>query len=100
MGMFSMYTGLIYNDCFSKSVNIFSSHWKQNFNYTYVSTNAELLLDPKYTDTYIGTPYPIGIDPVWQVRLYWNFVNHADWASFIFFESDAEFSFSTYLNFE
>lgn len=65
MGCFSMYTGLVYNDIFSKSMNIFQSSWFSPYDDNYLEHNKALTLDPK--DSYIDTPYFIGIDPVWQV---------------------------------
>ncbi|XP_026477374.1 V-type proton ATPase 116 kDa subunit a-like isoform X2 [Ctenocephalides felis] len=64
MGIFSMYTGFIYNDIFSISINIFGSGWSINYNESTVLNNTELVLDPKYD---YGTAYPIGLDPVWQL---------------------------------
>ncbi|XP_065211529.1 V-type proton ATPase 116 kDa subunit a 1-like isoform X2 [Planococcus citri] len=66
MGLFSMYTGLIYNDVFSKSLNTFGSHWKvKSVNESVYETNPDLTLNPSFD--YTGTPYPFGIDPVWQL---------------------------------
>lgn len=61
-----MYTGFIYNDVFSKSVNIFSSHWNVLYDKHTMMDNKYLELDPK--DAYWHTPYPVGLDPVWQVQ--------------------------------
>ncbi|KAJ8727317.1 hypothetical protein PYW07_001436 [Mythimna separata] len=66
MGLFSMYTGLIYNDIFSKSLNIFGSSWRNNYNESTLMSNKLLQLNPDSMD-YIQTPYPFGIDPVWQL---------------------------------
>ncbi|KAM3956776.1 V-type proton ATPase 116 kDa subunit a 1 isoform 2-T2 [Aphomia sociella] len=66
MGLFSMYTGLIYNDIFSKSLNIFGSAWRNNYNTSTLQENKLLQLNPDSLD-YVQTPYPFGIDPVWQL---------------------------------
>ncbi|XP_012522431.1 V-type proton ATPase 116 kDa subunit a1 isoform X2 [Monomorium pharaonis] len=66
MGIFSMYTGLIYNDVFSKSLNIFGSNWMVNYNKSTIRHNRELQLDPNST-AYFDYPYPFGMDPVWQL---------------------------------
>ncbi|XP_031848174.1 V-type ATPase subunit a family protein Vha100-1 isoform X1 [Nomia melanderi] len=67
MGLFSMYTGFIYNDVFSKSLNIFGSYWKINYDYSTIHSNKELQLNPSSKDEYDQIPYPIGMDPVWQL---------------------------------
>uniref|UniRef100_A0AAQ5YB41 V-type proton ATPase subunit a n=1 Tax=Amphiprion ocellaris TaxID=80972 RepID=A0AAQ5YB41_AMPOC len=68
MGLFSIYTGLIYNDCFSKSLNIFGSGWsvKAMFDEKVWDGNGVLTLDPNITGVFKG-PYPLGIDPIWNL---------------------------------
>ncbi|XP_044259980.1 V-type proton ATPase 116 kDa subunit a1 [Tribolium madens] len=65
MGLFSMYTGFVYNDIFSKSMNIFGSSWFVQFNKEQALELDERDLDPRYD--YTGTPYFIGMDPAWQL---------------------------------
>lgn len=60
-----MYTGLIYNDIFSKSLNIFGSNWEVKYNTSTIMENSDLALDPK--DSFMNSAYPFGMDPIWQV---------------------------------
>ncbi|KAJ7987187.1 hypothetical protein DPEC_G00336150 [Dallia pectoralis] len=75
MGLFSVYTGLIYNDCFSKSLNIFGSGWSvramftdQQWTNETLQTNTLLTLNPNVSGVFIG-PYPFGIDPIWSMAV-------------------------------
>ncbi|XP_063075365.1 V-type proton ATPase 116 kDa subunit a 3 [Engraulis encrasicolus] len=71
MGLFSMYTGAIYNECFSKGLSPFPSGWHlqpmiQHYNWSEdtLRDNQYLTLDPNVTGVFRG-PYPFGIDPIW-----------------------------------
>ncbi|XP_076878624.1 T cell immune regulator 1, ATPase H+ transporting V0 subunit a3b [Brachyhypopomus gauderio] len=71
MGLFSIYTGAIYNECFSRGLSTFSSGWRvrpnaEHYNWTQETfkNNPYLSLDPNVTGVFTG-PYPFGIDPIW-----------------------------------
>ncbi|KRT84294.1 hypothetical protein AMK59_1703 [Oryctes borbonicus] len=67
MGIFSTYTGFIYNDMFSKSLNIFGSHWSVNITEEHAMSIQDLHMLNPASDDYYGIPYPFGVDPVWQL---------------------------------
>ncbi|KAL3316975.1 hypothetical protein Ciccas_004372 [Cichlidogyrus casuarinus] len=71
MGAFSIYTGVIYNDFFAKSMNIFGSSWYPQYSADVIQTTSVLQLEPEIspnkTQMFTGYPYPFGIDPIWQM---------------------------------
>ncbi|NXL51122.1 VPP3 ATPase, partial [Podilymbus podiceps] len=82
MGAFSVYTGFIYNECFSKATVIFPSAWsvatmanRSSWSSAYLATHPSLTLDPNVTGVFQG-PYPFGIDPIWSLATnHLNFLN-------------------------
>ena len=77
MAMFSIFTGLIYNDIFSKSLNIFGSSFQVYQEEAAIMAEKSQMIDPAppFGDEtrakgYYGTPYVFGIDPIWQVGCY------------------------------
>ncbi|KAK6101351.1 V-type ATPase subunit family protein [Brugia pahangi] len=69
MGCFSVYTGFIYNDAYSKSFNLFGSSWRNIYaDLSKYESEKELMLTPQwaYYNLSIG-PYPIGVDPIWNL---------------------------------
>ncbi|KAM8816040.1 V-type proton ATPase 116 kDa subunit a 3 isoform 1-T2 [Rhynchonycteris naso] len=75
MGLFSVYTGFIYNECFSRATVIFPSGWsvaamanQSNWSDAFLAEHPLLALDPNITGVFLG-PYPFGIDPIWSLAI-------------------------------
>ncbi|XP_061581193.1 T cell immune regulator 1, ATPase H+ transporting V0 subunit a3b [Cololabis saira] len=71
MGLFSIYTGAIYNECFSRGLTTFSSAWhvgpmfeKNIWNASVLTGSQYLTMDPVEPGVF-SSPYPFGIDPIW-----------------------------------
>ncbi|XP_077106962.1 V-type proton ATPase 116 kDa subunit a 3 isoform X1 [Ranitomeya variabilis] len=72
MGVLSIYTGFIYNECFSRATVIFPSAWNvtemvgaKNWTREFLSTSTLAPLDPNITSVFTAV-YPFGIDPIWS----------------------------------
>lgn len=64
MGLFSVYTGFIYNECFSRATTIFPSGWsvaamaeQSGWSDAFLAQHPMLTLDPNVTGVFLG-PYP------------------------------------------
>ena len=78
MALFSIYTGVIYNDVYSKSVNVFGSSWRVTVTDKFEFDKITVLdLNPNTMPNttrgelrmFSGTPYPFGLDPVWALSV-------------------------------
>jgi V-type H+-transporting ATPase subunit a len=69
MGVGSVLTGLMYNDIFSKSLNIMGSGFTaRHVKLDDIKHHEILQLSPdSKSGAYTDIPYPLGIDPIWQL---------------------------------
>ncbi|XP_049885494.1 V-type proton ATPase 116 kDa subunit a 4-like [Pectinophora gossypiella] len=67
MSMFTMYTGFIYNDWFSKPLRLKNNFWINQFTAEEIGNDEILALDPagKTKEWYL-----LGVDPVWAEKLH------------------------------
>ncbi|XP_075032496.1 V-type proton ATPase 116 kDa subunit a 3 [Mixophyes fleayi] len=75
MGLLSIYTGFIYNECFSRATVIFPSGWSvaamandKGWTNEFLKNSIPAPLDPNITNVFTDV-YPFGIDPIWSLAI-------------------------------
>lgn len=64
MGIFSIYTGVIYNELFAVPIDIFGSRWKYTSE-SFMACGIDNCENPSSVMPPLS-PYPLGFDPVWK----------------------------------
>lgn len=67
MGIFTLYTGFLYNVFFSKSIVLMTPYWKNTYDLKTVEENHYITLNPVFET---NAPYVFGVDPVWAVTIF------------------------------
>eukprot|EP01116_Phalansterium_solitarium_P012250 TRINITY_DN2836_c0_g1_i2.p1 TRINITY_DN2836_c0_g1~~TRINITY_DN2836_c0_g1_i2.p1 ORF type:complete len:827 (-),score=364.90 TRINITY_DN2836_c0_g1_i2:293-2773(-) len=63
MGLFSIYTGLIYNEAFAVGLDLFGSQWEFDI---HGRENTTKVVVATIRAGYENRPYPFGVDPAWK----------------------------------
>ncbi|XP_072931104.1 V-type proton ATPase 116 kDa subunit a 1-like [Epargyreus clarus] len=64
MGIFTLFTGFLYNEYFSKPIILMTPFWKNTFEREEIENNEYLTLNPS-AET--NPPYIYGVDPIWKL---------------------------------
>ncbi|XP_038216467.1 V-type proton ATPase 116 kDa subunit a1-like [Zerene cesonia] len=64
MGLFTLFTGFLYNVYFSKSITLMTPYWKNTFSKEDIEQSQYLTLNPVFETNH---PYVFGVDPLWAL---------------------------------
>lgn len=80
MGIFTLYTGFLYNVFFSKSIILTTPYWKNTFDRETIENNHYIELNPVFET---NPPYIFGVDPVWAVIFRYVKVNYESYLFYL-----------------
>ncbi|CAH4038923.1 unnamed protein product [Pieris brassicae] len=63
MGLFTLFTGFLYNEYFSKPITLMMPYWKNTYSREEIEQNQYITLNPVFET---NSPYIFGVDPIWK----------------------------------